>query len=191
VSFHRIISEEWFIFCLAFLGGPSDESSGARNAQKGIRTNMANEESNTATTAAEQGAHGASARGTSKKPATRKKGVPKGQKTAKRGKKTAKPASTNETAVPRADSKGEKILALIRRPKGATLTELAKLTGWQNHSIRGYLSGTVGKKMGLNVESARRADGGPSARPGFGCGGLFLSQRHLLLDKPQLGAPIR
>jgi hypothetical protein len=120
---------------------------------------MANEETNTATTAVEQGAHGASTKGTSKKPATRKRGVPKGQKTAKRGKKAAKPAHTKEATAPRADSKGEKILALIRRPKGATLAELAKLTGWQNHSIRGYLSGTVGKKMGLSVESARREDG--------------------------------
>jgi Protein of unknown function (DUF3489) len=120
---------------------------------------MTNEETNAAATAAERGAHGASAKGTSKKAATRKKGAPKGKKTAKSGKKAAKPAPTKETTAPRADSKGAKILALIRRPKGATLAELAKLTGWQNHSIRGYLSGTVGKKMGLTVESAKRDDG--------------------------------
>lgn len=120
---------------------------------------MTNEETDTAATAAERGAHAASTQGASKKRATRKKGAPKGQKTAKGGKKAAKPASTKETTAPRADSKGAKILALIRRPKGATLAELAKLTGWQNHSIRGYLSGTVGKKMGLTVESARREDG--------------------------------
>jgi len=120
---------------------------------------MTNEETNTAPTAAERGAHGASAKGTSKKAATRKKGAPKSQKTAKGGKKAAKPARAKETAVPRAESKGAKILALIRRPKGATLAELAKLTGWQNHSIRGYLSGTVGNKMGLTVESTKREDG--------------------------------
>ena len=120
---------------------------------------MTNEETNRAATATERGAHGAPGKASSKKGATRKKGAPKGQKTAKVGKKAAKPARTREAATPRAESKGAKIMALIRRPKGATLAELAKLTGWQNHSIRGYLSGTVGKKMGLTVESVKREDG--------------------------------
>jgi len=79
--------------------------------------------------------------------------------TAKASTKAAKPARTKETASPRAESKSAKILTLIRRPKGATLAELAKMTGWQNHSIRGYLSGTVGKKMGITVASAKREDG--------------------------------
>jgi hypothetical protein len=120
---------------------------------------MTNEQTNTAATVAERGAHNAPEKASSKKGASRKKGAPKGKKTAKGGKKAAKPARTKGTASPRAESKGAKILALIRRPKGATLAELTKLTGWQNHSIRGYLSGTVGKKMGLTVESAKREDG--------------------------------
>jgi len=120
---------------------------------------MTNEETDTAATTAERGAHGASAKGTSKKAATGKKGAPKAQKTAKGGKKAANPRRAKEVAAPRPESKGAKVLALIRRPKGATLAELAKLTGWQNHSIRGYLSGTIGKRMGLTVESIRREDG--------------------------------
>jgi Protein of unknown function (DUF3489) len=120
---------------------------------------MTNEETTTTATVAERGVHGAPKKPSSKKGATQKKGAPKGQNTAKGGKKAANPARAKETAVPRAESKGAKILALIRRPKGATLSELAKLTGWQNHSIRGYLSGTVGKKMGLTVESTKRQDG--------------------------------
>jgi hypothetical protein len=120
---------------------------------------MTNEETNTAATVAERGAHVAPKMATSKKRATPKKGAPKGQKMAKVAKKVAKPAPTKETKAPRAESKGAKVLALIRRPKGATLAELAKLTAWQNHSIRGYLSGTLGKKMGLTVESTKREDG--------------------------------
>jgi hypothetical protein len=150
--------------CLAFRTNAGDESSCAQRAQKRKReTNMTNEETTKTAGGAEQGAHVAPQKGTLKKVATKKKGAPKGQKTAKgakstkAGKKAAK--SGRKAASPRPESKGALILALIRRPKGATLAELAKLTGWQNHSIRGFLSGTVGRKMGLTVESAKREDG--------------------------------
>lgn len=120
---------------------------------------MTNEETNAAATVAERGAHVAPEKASLKKGAARKKGAPKGKKAAKGAKNGTKPGRAKEATAPRAESKGAKVLDLIRRPKGATLAELAKLTGWQNHSIRGYLSGTVGKKMGLAVESTKREDG--------------------------------
>ena len=56
-------------------------------------------------------------------------------------------------------SKTAKILDLLKRPGGATAKELMKATGWQPHSVRGFLSGTVGKKMGLTVTSTKGEDG--------------------------------
>lgn len=56
-------------------------------------------------------------------------------------------------------SKKAVVLALLRREGGATLGEIAQATDWQLHSIRGFLSGQVAKKMGLKIESAK-TDGG-------------------------------
>jgi hypothetical protein len=58
-----------------------------------------------------------------------------------------------------AGSKTARILELLKRPGGATAQELAKETGWLPHSLRGFLSGIVGKKMGLTVNSMK-AEGG-------------------------------
>lgn len=60
---------------------------------------------------------------------------------------------------PRAGSKTAKILDLLKRPGGATAKELQKATGWQPHSVRGFLSGTVGKKIGMTVTTAKTGDG--------------------------------
>ena len=57
------------------------------------------------------------------------------------------------------DTKKELVLALLRRKEGATTAEIAKATDWQNHSIRGFISGTLGKKMGLEVQSAKNDSG--------------------------------
>ena len=69
------------------------------------------------------------------------------------------PTATDATPVARAGSKKAIVLDLIRRADGASLKEIANATAWQVHSIRGFISGSLGKKMGLAVESFKRADG--------------------------------
>jgi hypothetical protein len=125
-----------------------------------------------AATVAEQGAQGAPEKAATNRAASQKKGAPKGPTAAKgantkapapkkeaKAKKAAKPAAAKRTSSPRAESKGAKIIEMIGRPKGATLAEIMKATDWQAHSVRGFISENVVKKMGLRVESERSAEG--------------------------------
>src|SRR6202171_6830856 len=52
-------------------------------------------------------------------------------------------------------SKQDAVIALLRRPEGATGDEVASATGWQRHTVRGVFSGTLKKKLGLTLASAR------------------------------------
>jgi len=84
-------------------------------------------------------------------------------KKGKSGKKTSPakkaPKSAKKATGARDGSKAATILDLLKRKDGATLKELMKVSGWQAHSVRGFLSGTVGKKLGLAVESVKGKDG--------------------------------
>ena len=83
-----------------------------------------------------------------------------GPRVAAKKSRLAQNASQNTKALTARDgSKKADILALLQRQGGATLQELRSATGWQAHSVRGFISGALGKKMGLAVESAKREDG--------------------------------
>ena len=65
-----------------------------------------------------------------------------------------------------AGTKKEIVLKLLRRKEGATIADIAGATDWQNHSIRGFISGSVSKKMGLAVESMKNDAGERTYRIG-------------------------
>jgi hypothetical protein len=127
---------------------------------------------------AEQGAHVAPEKASSKKDASPKKGAPTGQKSAKGGKakatatpkpkkttpakkaaaKGAQAAKAQETAGPREGSKTAQVVAMLQRKNGATLAEIMDKMGWQKHTVRGFMAGAM-KKAGYTVESFKPEGG--------------------------------
>jgi len=69
------------------------------------------------------------------------------------------PAANIEEAIPRVNSKRDQVIELFRRAEGATVTEVIAATGWQPHTVRGLVSGTLKKKLGLTVVSAKEERG--------------------------------
>lgn len=72
------------------------------------------------------------------------------------GGKSKKQAATKKA---RSDSKQNKLITLLQRPAGATVEEMAKATGWQNHSVHGMMSGVLKKRLGLAITSEKEKRG--------------------------------
>ena len=125
-----------------------------------------------AATAAGLAAIGVESEGTAPTDANPVAPAPRSSRAARGGAKTKAPAGTGHkapqgprraTSGPRGRSGGQSkqdaCIALLRRENGANIPEMAEATGWQSHSIRGFMSGALKKRLGLEVISEKSPSG--------------------------------
>lgn len=81
--------------------------------------------------------------------------APKSQKAEVALKATARPKVTEITSAKnaRSESKQDRLVSMLRSPTGATIATMMSVTGWQQHSVRGFLAGVVRKRLKLKLES--------------------------------------
>lgn len=89
-----------------------------------------------------------------------KKGVnvKNGKATSKKHTQTGQKIS-DEKSMTRGTSKQAMLIKLLERPGGTTIDEMVKTTGWQQHSIRGVISGVLKKRLGLSIASEKSESG--------------------------------
>ena len=68
-------------------------------------------------------------------------------------------STKDKPARTRADSKQALVIGLLQRPEGATIAQIMQATGWQQHTVRGTLAGTLKKRLGLTITSTKEAGG--------------------------------
>jgi hypothetical protein len=77
--------------------------------------------------------------------------------------KAPRRAPAKKGATEARSNKKAEVIAMMKRPKGATLAEIVEATGWQNHTVRGFVS-ILGSKGGQRIESSKNATGERSYR---------------------------
>lgn len=85
----------------------------------------------------------------------------KAPKAAPKAKAAPKEAAAGEQATPRTreNSKQAQVIAMLKRPEGATIKQVCEATDWQAHTVRGTFAGAFKKKLGLTITSDK-AEGG-------------------------------
>ena len=81
---------------------------------------------------------------------------------APKGKSSKRPVTigaASGTAKTRARTKNAQVLAMLREQAGTTIAAIMAATGWQEHSVRGFLAGVIRKKHRLNLVAEKREGG--------------------------------
>ncbi len=73
----------------------------------------------------------------------------------------AKPPKPAEAPGEGRVTKREHLLTLLSQPEGASIEEMMQATKWQQNSVRGFLAGTVKKKLGFALTSSKSGDDEP------------------------------
>lgn len=66
-------------------------------------------------------------------------------------------AATEAKPRTRDNSKQAQVIAMLKRPEGATIANICEATGWQQHTVRGTFAGAFKKKLGLDITSTKEA----------------------------------
>jgi hypothetical protein len=73
--------------------------------------------------------------------------------------KPSEKEQAKEATRERGDTKQAKVIAMLKRPAGATVDQIIKATGWQPHTVRGFFAGALKKRLGIEVTSDKSEKG--------------------------------